>query len=83
MATQAMTRERVRVLLFLMNIVTGRTSHFARDEAFTLLQRTNLVAMDIRWRVGSGWVDRQVIVNIIARNECERRPKGIDCARVA
>ena len=83
MAAQAMTRECIRVLWFLMNVVTGGACHFARGEALALLQRADLVAMYI-WRcVGSGRLDRQVVVNIIARYEGERRPDRLDGACMA
>jgi len=78
MAAQAMTREGIRVLLFLMNVVAGGACHFAGGEAFALLQRAHLVAMNIGRCVGSGRLNREVVVNVIARYEGERRPGRLD-----
>ena len=48
MAGQAMPGKRIRVLLLLVHVVAGGTSHVAGDETFALLQRTDLVAMYVQ-----------------------------------
>src|ERR1700739_86563 len=52
MATHAVTRERVGVLLFLVHVVARGTSHLTGGETFAQLQRTDLVAMHIWRRIG-------------------------------